>query len=87
MKRKHGLSKTAATLAKEAKLRPMPSQAPSQEGREPGWRNTLDKMVVQYCVDQHKRCPMPIATLPPFNLLQPHRYAQVSADGCPRTHR
>lgn len=70
---KHGLSKTAATLVKEAKLRPMPSQAPSQEGREPGWRNTLDKMVVQYCVDQHKRCPMPIATLPPFNLLQPHR--------------
>lgn len=70
--RKHGLSKTAKTLAEEAKLPPLTEFS---EGRERGGRNTLDKMIIQYCVDQHKRCPAPIASLPPFNLLQPHRYA------------
>jgi len=67
---KHGLSKTAKTLAEEAKLPPLTEFS---EGRERGGRNTLDKMIIQYCVDQHKRCPAPIASLPPFNLLQPHR--------------
>lgn len=78
--RYHGLARTAATLAEEANILPLSIDKPAHQlsqhslsGREKSGRNTLDKMVVQYCVDQHKRCSTPIASLPPFSLLQPHR--------------
>ncbi|XP_051137057.1 DDB1- and CUL4-associated factor homolog 1 [Andrographis paniculata] len=35
-------------------------------------RLTLDSIVVQYLKHQHRQCPAPITTLPPFSLLHPH---------------
>ncbi|KAL6045505.1 hypothetical protein QOT17_022759 [Balamuthia mandrillaris] len=38
------------------------------------FRNTLDNIVRQFCMDQHRRCAAPISVLPPFPLLhQVHR--------------
>lgn len=36
-------------------------------------QNSLDNMVRQYCIDQHRRCAAPISVLPPFSLLTPHQ--------------
>jgi DDB1- and CUL4-associated factor 1 len=47
---------------------------PASIDQQPGnsERMTLDSLVVQYLKHQHRQCPVPITTLPPLSLLQPH---------------
>ncbi len=83
----HGLSKTANTLLEEAALpktlegtenrgkkrKFQEKQTREEKERKERESNTLDQMVRQYCMDQHKRCSHPISVLPPFSLIHGHR--------------
>lgn len=81
-----GLTKAAKALAAEAKLPSTSTSSSSSSSASPSTatgssnttnppenENTLDMMVRQYCIDQHRRCPHPISVLPPFPLITPHR--------------
>eukprot|EP00727_Mastigamoeba_balamuthi_P002096 m51a1_g11884 putative protein vprbp (1539) ;mRNA; r:579303-584970 len=59
-----GYKQSADTLAKEANLADLP------EGSSTGM---LDEIVTQYLRNQHEKCRNPIAVLPPFPILKPHK--------------
>eukprot|EP00898_Chlorokybus_atmophyticus_P007939 jgi/Chlat1/8146/Chrsp76S07604 len=61
-------------------------------GHSYGGGSALDRIVTQYLKHQHRQCPVPISTLPPVSLLQPHvcpeprRPLDAPLNVCSRSH-